>query len=129
MYELSRAAPEDDGQAGGPKLNRSEVWAGLLIGARDAHPDGPLITHCEVVEEYEGALARTSSSPTSRCGNGSPSTRNTVRFDRPSGPEPGVTYNDTEYGEGGRLYPRFRFRSEAAVVLPEAEGRSTVPAA
>ncbi|WP_413099898.1 AtaL-like protein [Streptomyces sp. Inha503] len=51
MYELSRAAPEDDGQAGGPKLTRSEVWAGLLIGACDARPVGPLITHCEVVEE------------------------------------------------------------------------------
>ncbi|MFE2184858.1 SRPBCC family protein [Streptomyces sp. NPDC059455] len=129
MYELSRAVPADDGQAGGPKLTRSEVWAGLLIGARDARPVGPLITHCEVVEEYEGGLVRTSPSPTSRCGNGSPSTRNTVRFDRLSGPEPGEIYNDIEYGEGGRLYLRFRFRLEAAVVLPGAEGRSAVPAA
>lgn len=41
-----------------PVLNRHQVWQGLVMKAEDATRFVPIITHCKVIERFEGGLIR-----------------------------------------------------------------------
>ena len=41
-----------------PTLTRSQVWHGLVMKAEDATQFVPVITHCKVLERFDGGLVR-----------------------------------------------------------------------
>jgi Domain of unknown function (DUF1857) len=43
---------------GQPRLNRAQVWDGLVMKAENALPFVPGMAHCEVTERFEGGLVR-----------------------------------------------------------------------
>jgi hypothetical protein len=119
MYTLSRSLPVNDADTSQPRLTREDIWNGLMVKARDALPFVPLMTKCEVVEEYEAGLLREivfAGQPMAERITFYPKQR--VQFDRVGGPEPGVIYNDIEEDEDGSLHLRFTFSLEAEGIEP-----------
>jgi hypothetical protein len=123
MYKMSRALPVNDpSDPDQPVLTRSDIWRGLLLKAYDARPFVPLMSKCEVVEEYEGGLVRNIVFNGDAMGEKLaffPEER--VEFTRTWGPELGVIYNEIEEGENGDLSLRFTFVLEREGIEPGSE--------
>jgi hypothetical protein len=58
IYVSKEIAVNDNLAAGQPRLNRAQVWDGLVMKAENALPFVPGMAQCDVAERFEGGLVR-----------------------------------------------------------------------
>jgi len=58
IYVSKEIAVNDDLAADQPRLNRSQIWTGLVMKAENALPFVPGMAQCDVAERFEGGLVR-----------------------------------------------------------------------
>jgi hypothetical protein len=59
LIYVSKEINVNDGiEANQPRLNRSQVWAGLVLKAENALPFVPGMAKCDVIERFENGLIR-----------------------------------------------------------------------
>ncbi len=112
--------------AGEPELDRSAVWAGLVLKASNALPFVPSMTYCEVTERYGEAIFDRDIALSIGQGRGERFTEritleqpHRVTFTRIAGPVLGTIANEIE-GPDDDLKLRFSF----ALIVAGVEGGS-----
>ena len=109
MFEVSHTVPVND-DPDAPRLDRAQVWNGLLLKANDALPFVPQMESCHVVERGPGWLVRDillKGVPLRERVTFEPEQR--VVFERIRGAETGRIENVIETGADGELGLRFSF--------------------
>jgi len=122
MFTVDRYVPVNAGLAPGePRLNRDQVWQGLMMKARDAKPFVHKMTVCDVTREWNGGLDREIVFHDMPMGERLffyPQEK--IVFLRTHGVEMGAITNEIVEDDRGELLLRFAFTLEREGMQPDS---------
>ena len=124
MIEVDKALPVNpDGADQKVRLNRNEIWAGLMMKVDDAKPFVPLMSKCEIIQRLENGVVR------DIVFDGMALKERIIFYPKEKveflrvgiGAEMGTIWNEILEDDDGNLYLRFAFELEIPGLTTEEE--------